>query len=164
MRLLTLLCAALTTFVLALGYAGQSLWAGVGVAAVIGLLWLAGDWRGVGWMAEPCLAGWVALAAFGAWIGLTSSWMLLGVVAALVAWDLAHFAARLRAAGATPPPAELARAHLRRLAIVAAVGLLLGGIALGIEIELTFGWALLAAALAVIGMSRLIGAGRSADQ
>jgi len=159
MRLLTLLCAALTTCALALGYAGQSLWAGVGVAVVIGLLWLAGDWRDADWVAEPCLAGWVALAAFGAWIGLTSGWMLLGVVAALAAWDLAHFAARLRGAGAIPPPNELLHAHLRRLAIVAASGLLLGGIALGIQIELTFGWALLAAALAIIGLSSVIRAG-----
>jgi hypothetical protein len=42
--------------------------------------------------------------------------------------------------------------------------LLLGGIALGIRVELTFGWAILAASLAVIGLSRLIGASRGADQ
>jgi hypothetical protein len=159
MRLLTLLSASLATFALALGYANQSLWGGVGIAVVIGLLWLAGDWRGWDWAAEPCLAGWVALAAFGAWVGLTAGWMLLGVVAALAAWDLGHFAARLRGAGAIPPPSELTRDHLRRLAIVAGAGLLLGGIALGIRVELTFGWALLAAALAIIGLSRLIGAG-----
>jgi hypothetical protein len=159
MRLLTLLCASLATFALALGYAGQSLWAGVGIVVVIGLLWLAGDWRGWDWAAEPCLAGWVSMAAFGAWLGLTSGWMLLGVVAALAAWDLAHFTARLRGAGAITPPSELTRNHLRRLAVVAGAGLLLGGIALGVRVELTFGWAILAAALAIIGLSRLIGAG-----
>ena len=161
MRPLILLCAGLATFVLALGYIGQSLWAGVGIVVAIGLLWLAGDWRGWDWVAEPCLAGWVGLAAFGAWWGVISGWMLLGVVAALAAWDLSHFAARLRDAGALTPPAELTRAHLRRLAIVAGAGLLLGGIALGIRVELTFGWAILAAALAIIGLSRLLRAGGS---
>ena len=159
MRLLTLLCASLAIFALALGYAGQSLWAGVGIAAVVGLLWLAGDWRGWDWVAEPCFAGSVALAAFGTWLGLAAGWMLLGVVAALAAWDLSHFAARLRSAGASAPPPELTRAHLRQLAIVVAAGVLLGGIALGSRVELSFGWALLAAALAIIGLSRLIGAG-----
>jgi hypothetical protein len=157
MRLLTLLCAGLATLALALGYAGLALW-GVGVAVAIGLLWLAGDWRSWDWAADVCLAGWVSLAAFGTWQALPAGWMLIGVVAALAAWDLGHFAVRLRSAGAIPP-AELTRAHLRQLAIVAAAGLLLGGIALGIRVELTFGWALLTAVLAVIGLSRLMRAG-----
>ena len=156
MRSLTLLCAGLATLTLALGSASQSFWAGVGAAGAIGLLWLAGDWRDWDWVAEACLVGWVSLAAFGAWLGLTGGWMLLGVVAAMAAWDLRHFAARLRAAGAIPSPAELTRDHLRRLAIVAATGLLLGGLAIGIRVELTFGWAILAAALAIIGLSSLI--------
>ena len=163
MRLLTLLCAGLATLALALGYAGPALW-GVGSAVVVGLLWLAGDWRGWDWTADACLAGWVGLAAFGAWQELPAGWMLIGVVAALAAWDLAHFAAHLRGAGATPPPAELARAHLRRLASVAAAGLLLSGIALGIRVELTFGWALLAALLAIIGISRLLRSGGHEEQ
>ncbi len=159
MRSLTLISATLATFALALGYGGQSLWAGVGIVLVLGLLWLAGDWRGWDWVAEPCLVGWVVLAAFGVWLGVVAGWMLLGVVAALAAWDLSHFAARLRRAGAITPPPGLTRDHLRRLALVAAAGLLLGGIALGIRVELTFGWALLAAALAVIGLSSLLRAG-----
>jgi hypothetical protein len=164
MRLLTLLCVGLATLALALGYASQTLWEGAGLAVAIGLLWLAGDWRSWDWTADVCLAAWVGLAAFGSWQGLPAGWMLIGVVAALAAWDLAHFAMRLSGAGALPPPAELTRAHLRQLAIVAAAGLLIGGIALGMRVELTFGWAILAASLAIIGLSRLIGAGRGADQ
>jgi hypothetical protein len=90
--------------------------------------------------------------------------MLFGVIAALAAWDLAHFAARLRDAGTRPPPPDLARGHLRQLAAVAAAGLLLGGIALGVRVELTFGWALLAAMLAIVGLSRLIRSGGSEEQ
>jgi len=97
---------------LAIGYARYALWAGVGIAAAIGLLWLAGDWRGWDWAAEPCLVGWVALAAFGAWQGLAAGWMLLGVIVALAAWDLAHFSTRLRDAGTVTHPHELTRAHL----------------------------------------------------
>ena len=164
MRSLTLVCAGLATCALAAGYTLQALWAGVGMVVVVGLLWLAGDWRGWDWAAELCLAGWVGLAAFGAWWGTISGWMLIGLVAALAAWDLRHFDIRLRNGGALPPPAELTRAHLRQLALVAAAGLLFGGIALGIQVELTFGWSLLAGALAVIGVSRLLRAGGSAGQ
>jgi len=159
MRTLTLLCAGIATLAVALGYAVQSLWAGVGIVLVVGLLWLAGDWRGWDWAASPCLTGWIGLAAFGVWQALPAGWMLIGVVAALAAWDLGHFAMRLRDAGAVMQPAELTRAHLRRLAFVAALGLLLGGIALGIQVEVTFGWAILAAALAIIGLSNVIRAG-----
>src|SRR4051812_22641975 len=162
MRLLRLLCAGLATLALAFGYANQALW-GVGSAVAIGLLWQIGDWRGWNWAADVCLAGWVALAAFGAWQELTAGWMLIGVVAALGAWDLAHFATRLRDAGTRPPPTDLARAHLRQLAVVAAAGLLLGGIALGIRVELAFGWAILAGALAIIGLSRLLRAGEKEE-
>jgi hypothetical protein len=128
---------------------------------MIGLLWLAGDVRGWDWLAEPCLAGWVGLAAFGAWWGVISGWMLLGLVAALMAWDLHHFVTRLRDAGTITAPDELTRIHLRRLALVTGAGLLFGGIALVVRVELTFGWALLAAALAIIGLSRLLRAGGS---
>ncbi len=164
MRLLSLLCAGLATFALALSYAGQALWAGFGVDIAIGLLWLAGDWRGWDWAAEPCLAGWVSLAAFSTWQELPAGWMLIGVIAALAAWDLRHFAVRLRDAGAITQLAELTRAHLRRLTIVAASGLLLGGIALSIRVELTFGWAIFTAALAIIGLSSLIRSGGREEQ
>ena len=164
MRPLTIACASLATLALLAGYALQALWPGAGLILLIGLLWLAGDRRGWDWVAEPCLAGWVLLAAFGAWWGTISGWMLIGVVAALAAWDLRHFDMRLRAAGAIAPPDGLARAHLRRLALVAGAGLLFGAIALGIRFELTFGWALLVGALAIIGLSRLLRAGGSEEQ
>jgi hypothetical protein len=159
MRPLTLVCAGLATFALALGFVTQSLWAWAGIAVAIGVLWLAGDWRGWDAVAGPCLAGWVGLAAFGAWWGVISGWMLIGTVAALAAWDLRRFGIRLRDAVAIIDRAELTRAHLRYLAIVAAAGMLFGGIALGTRFELTFGWALLAAVLAVIGVSSVIRAG-----
>jgi hypothetical protein len=164
MRLLTLFCAGLATLALALSYAGQALWAGAGLCIAIGLLWLGGQWRGADWVAEPCLAGCAGLAAFGAWQERPAGWMLLGVVAALAAWDLGHFAGRLRRAGHVAQRPELIRAHLRQLTIVVAIGALLGAFALGLRIELTFGWALVVAGLAIYSLSRLIGAGRGADR
>jgi hypothetical protein len=163
MKSIALICAGLATLTLALSYAGQALWAGAAICAAIGLLWLAGRWRGWDWVTDPCLAGWVGMAAFGAWQGLPAAWMLAGVAAALAAWDLDRFDQRLRAAGAIPRRAELARAHLRRLAPTIGAGLLLGGIALGARLELTFAWAVLIGALAIVGISGLIRSGRGED-
>jgi hypothetical protein len=164
MRAIAGTCAGAATLALAIGYSGQALWAGAGLCIAIGLLWLGSQWRGADWASDPCLAGWVALGAFGAWQALPAGLMLLGIVAALAAWDLDHFASRLRRAGHVAQRPELARAHLRQLAVVAAIGLALGTIALGLRVELTFGWALLAAGLAIYSLSRLIGAGRDAAQ
>jgi hypothetical protein len=55
---------------------------------------------------------------------------------------------------------ELERRHLQRLLLVALLGLLLGAIALRIEITLGFGAALLLALLAVLALSRAIRAMR----
>ena len=50
MRPLTLLCAGMATFALALGYAGQALWAGVGVAVAV---WIAVLFRSLGAVGLP---------------------------------------------------------------------------------------------------------------
>jgi hypothetical protein len=164
MRLMTPICAGIAALALALGYASQALWAGAGICLAIGLLWLGSRLRGWDWAADPCLAGWAGMAAFGAWQGLPASLLLLAVVAALAAWDLDHFAARLRCAGVIAQRAELGRAHLRQLAIVAGIGLLLGAIALSLRVDLTFGWAILIATLAIFSLSRMIGSGQSQQQ
>jgi hypothetical protein len=78
--------------------------------------------------------------------------MLAGVVAALAAWDLDHFAQRLRGAGRVVGEAELVQAHMLRLLPIVLIGLLLGAVGLGLQIELRFGWALLLGALAVLGL------------
>ena len=164
MRILAWICAGLATLAPALGYAGQSLWVGAGICAAIGLLWLTGQSRGWDWVADPCLAGWVWHGRLWRWQELPAVWMLAGVVAALAAWDLARFDERLRTAGAIPRRAELTRAHLRHLALAAAAGLLLGGIALGVRFELTFGWVVLIGALAIAGISGLIRSGRNEEE
>ncbi|HEU5102774.1 MAG TPA: hypothetical protein VFU22_27320 [Roseiflexaceae bacterium] len=164
MRAIAGACVGAATLVLTLSYAGQALWAGAGIGAAIGLLWSIGQWRGAHWPTDLYLAGWVGLAAFGAWQGVSAGWMLVAMIAALAAWDLDRFAERLHSAGRVIHPTDLARAHLRQLAIVVGVGLVLGFVALGLRIELTFGWALLVAGLAIYSLSRLIGAGRDAEQ
>lgn len=98
----------------------------------------------------------VGAAAFGLGQDLPSGWMLLGLVAALSAWDLAHFAHLLDGAEGVEQRRLLERRHLRRLLIVDGLGLLLGGAALTVQIQLGFGLVLLLGLLALLGLSRAV--------
>jgi len=141
---------------LALGYGLGDVWIGVGPVLAVGVLWLIGLRPGWGWIASPGLVLWTAAAAVGLWAGLGAGWMLVGVVAALSAWDLDHFTRRLGAAGRVEQAVAMERAHLVRLLAVDAVGLALGGLALTVHVRLGFGIALILALVAVWGLSRAV--------
>jgi len=142
---------------LALGYAlsGRGPW-GVAVV-VVGGLWLVGRRRGWGWTASVGLVALVGAAAFGLGRGLAPGWALLGTGAALAAWDLDAFARRLGDGGPMGDRAMLERRHLQRLLLVEALGLLLAGAALAVRVRIGFGGALLLGALAVLGLSQVMG-------
>lgn len=161
MKYEALIGIALAVLVLAAGYAVRALWPWALGSVAIGGLWVAGQQRGWGWTATPGMVGLVGLTAAGIFLGLPALWMLACATAALVAWDLSHFAQRLSEAGRVEDAAALQRAHLRRLLIVAGLGLLLGGIALIARVELGFGIALLLGLLAIVGLSRAVALMRS---
>jgi hypothetical protein len=156
-RLLAAASVIFAALALAAGYAANADRVGSALGVALGLLWLAGLWRGWGWVASPALACLAGLAALGALQGLSAAWMLAGAVAALAAWDLDRFARRLRAAGHVVGAADMARAHLRRLLLVAGLGLSIGGAALAVQVRLSFGWALLGGAIAILSLSRVFG-------
>jgi hypothetical protein len=157
MRQIAAVCIALAGLTLALGYLGGGLWIGAAASLALCGLWLLGLWRGWHRLDPAGLAGLIGLAGIGVWFTRPPGLMLLGVVAALAGWDLARFAQRLRAVGQIEGVEALGRAHLRRLALAGAAGLLLGVLALVIRVSLSFGAALLLAALALLGLSRVIG-------
>jgi hypothetical protein len=154
---LSLVSIGLATVALALGYGLGGLWAGALLVAALGLLWLLGQRAGWGWVASAMLVLFVGAAAVGIWLGVGAGWTLPGVVAALSAWDLDHFARRLGGAGRVEGARELERRHLRQLLIVDGAGLLLGAVALGIKLKYGLGVALLLWLLAVLSLSRAIG-------
>jgi hypothetical protein len=143
--------------ILALGYALTPLWLGAVVVAILGLIWLVGQQRQVDWLNDFGFAFFVAAAAIGVWRGAPSGWMLVGTVAALAAWDLARFDGRLAQVEQIIGGRQLRRDHLRRLLLVAGLGLGFGALALGLQFELSLGWAILLGLLVVIGLSRIVG-------
>ena len=142
---------------LALGHGLNGSWGGVVVALVVGAFWLAGRWRRWGWVASMALVLLIGVAAVGQGGGAGGGWMLVGVVVALVAWDLDRFTWRMRAAGRVEDVDALERRHLWRVSIVAGAGLFLGAAALSVKIRLGFVVAFLLAFLAVLGLSRVVG-------
>ena len=166
------------TAALALGYGlyGEPL--GVLIFIALGLLWLVGQRYALQAFAGLGMLGFSIGALHGTLYGVQSGWMLVGITAALVAWDLQHFVQHLRIneqdetdsadaeagtedeiradAKAGAEARALERRHLQRLAIVSGLGLLLGALALTVRIILGFGIIFALGLVAIYGLSRLI--------
>jgi hypothetical protein len=96
------------------------------------------------------------LLAYGAWLDVATGWLLVGIVAALAAWDLDAFYKRLRRVTRIEQEARLVQNHLRRLLVALGLGLGLSAAALLLQYELRFGWAILLVLLVILGFSRMI--------
>jgi len=127
------------------------------------LLWLVAEWRGWQKFTAAGLVVFIGLAAAGVRLGVGSTWLLLGTVGGLAAWDLARFARRLSLT-AEAEPAALLPAHLRRLLVVAGAALLFGALALASWVELNFGLAVLLGLLMSVSLSWLVGFFRRARE
>jgi hypothetical protein len=143
MRRLAFVAIGLATLLLALAYAPSAVSSWAVVIGVGGLLWLVGHERGWSWAGAMGLYSFLGATALGVWLGLPAGWMLLSAVVTLLAWDLDATALRLRGVANVQGEAQLVRSHLVRVLVVAGLGLLLGGLALSIRVDLSFWWALL---------------------
>jgi len=142
---------------LAIGYALAGFWVGAAFAVGAGLLWLAAlwrDWRRVIGLSVIIVVG---IAALGTWLEVSAGWLLFGLIATLVAWDLDDFSHRFGQSEHRQGYGTLQRIHLQRLAVVTGSGLLLGGIALNFELELNMWWGILLGVLVILGLSQAIG-------
>ncbi|MBW2062368.1 MAG: hypothetical protein JRI95_12535 [Deltaproteobacteria bacterium] len=157
-------CTVLAAGVLAIAYASKGLWAWGFVIAAFGLFWLYSQRLQWGWIASFGLTFFVAVAARGAFLGIPFAWLLISVVAALLAWDLDFFLHRLKKAGRVEKEYDLQWRHLKRLMIIASLGLILGSAHLAIKLNLHLGWVLLLGLISLFGLSRLIALlGRESD-
>jgi hypothetical protein len=139
------------------GYTLSALWLGSVIILALGLVWLVGQQRQVKWLVDLGLIAFTAIAAFGVWWSVAAGWMLFGTVAALAAWDLAHFARRLEQADQVAAEARLRQAHLQQLLLIVGLGFGLGGVALGIQLKMNLGWGIALGLLVTIGLSRVLG-------
>lgn len=146
--------AAAVPFILADG------WPLAVLAVAFAALWLLELRRGRHRLASPLLAGYVILAALAT--GTRGSFLPpLTVIAALAAWDLDRFSARLDEAGGANEASlaerrGLEQQHLSRLLRVSLLGLALAWLALAVRVQLAFGLAVGLGLIAALGLAALV--------
>jgi hypothetical protein len=156
MRKLFVLDVGLAMAALGASYFLAGHWIWVLATGFIGLLWLAGAWRGHRWTATLGLSFFTVAAAIGIMLRFSPLWLLSSLVAALVAWDLDHFMQDLSQVKDIRDEAALVKGHLWRLGIVAGLGWLLGVVALRVQITFDFIWTLALSLLIIISLSGVI--------
>jgi hypothetical protein len=149
-------CAIAATLAVGFGYALDGQIYTAFAFALLGAFWceaLLRDWR---WSAPFMLLLFISGALFGVASGFSPFIMLLGVVAALAAWDLDGLLQRFSQVKPQARQPGLERRHLQRLAVVAGVGLLLGSVALIIQVQLSFILAAVLVLVVIIGISQVV--------
>ncbi len=144
------------TCALVTGYAIGGYW--IWTLPILGLavLGLLGQRRGLKWAASMELLLFVGLAVIGIRQALSFGLMLLGMIAALAAWDIDHFQQRMEDVVRVDQREDMERKYLRRLLIIETSGALLAFTAVSLTVTFSFGSALLLGLLAVVGLSRTI--------
>jgi hypothetical protein len=115
----------------------------------LGVLWLlnrAQRWKPLG---SLIFVGYTLACVLGYWLQLPMSMLVLGITAALGAWDLDHFCQRVHTELPVVHVERLERHHLQQLVIVLAAGLAVAAFTLGVQVSLGF-WALFFISLAAL--------------
>ena len=146
----------LASSTLTAGYGLGGYWLPAAGPLALGLLWMAGRRTRWVWIAWPLAGLLVLAAAVGALLGLNPLLLLIGLVAAISAWNLDGFARRMDSVDALEHEGVLKRRHLQRLLLVDGLGLLAGAVALIVRVRLTFGLAVVLGLAALIALSRVI--------
>ncbi len=132
------------------------LWIPLAAVLVMGALWVLGEragWRCIAWLMVVLFAG---AAAVGALLYLNHILLLIGLIAALSAWDFDYLARQLDRVDAVEHASAMKRRHLLRLLVVNGLGVLFAVLALLVEVRLSFGLALVLGLIALLGLSRAL--------
>jgi len=149
-------CIVFASLGLALGFTlgGQEWYAPF--VALLGITWLVAVQRDWGRVKTAAMVIFAAGAAYAAWKGVYPGLMLLVLVADLSAWDLLSMEIRFNRVKKDGVEPDLEGRHLMRLAMVDAIGLLLGSAGLLLKITLNIGIEILLSLLAAFALSQLI--------
>ncbi len=140
----------------AISYAARGAWAWAILIAAFGSFWWYAqrlEWSGVGSFGLFFL---VIAAIRGVFLDMKAWWLLLGMVAAISAWDLDYFLSRLKQAGHIEKASEFQLNHLKILMAVAGLGFFFGGLALAARLKLRLGRVLFLGLIALLSLSKLI--------
>lgn len=149
-------CIVLASTALLLGFTLDGPWLWLPAVLSLAGFWLLGEWRRWSWAASVSLVLCTALAAVGMALDLRAGWMLVSLVAALIAWDLSLFLAMLQSIPQVDGANKLEQDHLRRLGLAAGLGLLFGALALSVHARLSFWAMVLLGLVGILSFSRVV--------
>ncbi len=155
-KILCLLCPALTSFCLMIGYLqlGVGMAAGAGLAVL--LVWLVVHRQPVPWKAGLGLAVSTAAAVIGVTSGASPAWMIVSATLGLATWDLFLLDGSLANSSPSIPIERLEKAHYSSLGLALGSGLLTGLVGRMIHFRLPFLFMLVLVALAYLALDRLL--------
>jgi hypothetical protein len=149
-------CILISALLLGIGFFLESMPFLAAVCVLVGLGWAYAASRRWTWVYSLAWVLIVLGSGAGLIMGLSPVLLLIAVALSLGAWDLSLFNQRLTAAIGVQEKKRLERQHLGRLAMVVAVGLLLGVIPLFLQFSLSFIWAVVIAVAVLFALNRVL--------
>jgi hypothetical protein len=124
---------------------------------LFGAVWMLAVWQRWRWFATIGLIFNFLAAALGLWfLDFPPGWMFAGAIGGLLAWDLTYFRYRQRYVSSEEERHAMEGRHLVRVAVLALLGFLFASLAMAVKLEFNFEWALLLAAVAILGITQLV--------
>jgi hypothetical protein len=140
---------------LTVGFAGIGRW-----IVLLGVLlalpaWLAAFKWGSGFFPTTALVLSIGLAAVGLLLSVSPVWMIVGATFAFAGWDIVLFQNNLCDDSPDQGVDPLEERHYRNLTMALGLGLLVAVAGSVIRIQIPFGWMILLAAIALLGLEGL---------
>jgi len=128
----------LSTSLLAMAFLWHGEWIMILILPAAPVFWIAFRGQSILWRSSCLLVAYVALAALVVLQGLPVALLVVGVAAALGAWDLTNFAQALVVAAGADDAVPLRRAHLQSLAVALSAGISLSFVGFAANLDLPF--------------------------
>jgi len=148
---------AISTAAISVPFLTASLWVPAAAVILLGVVWIGAHNSGRGpWITWAMMGLFTVAAAVGAWLELRPFLLVVGLTAAVSAWDLDHHGRNMENADLVERRTLVDKRHARRLAVVDAISLIAALAALRVRIRLSFSVAILLGLVALIGLSRVM--------
>jgi hypothetical protein len=154
-KVIRLACPLLSVLCLGAGFAATPAWMAALVTVFALLAWLCALQWPFGFPAEWALILSVILAGAGLLSGAAPVWMLFAATLALAGWDILLWDRSLAKAAPAAGLTLLERKHYQSLAAAVGVGLLVLLSGRWLRFQLSFGWMVLLALLALFSLERI---------
>jgi len=143
--------------ILFFGFSQSQITIGLVFVTFVGVFWALRHWKSWILLKNSSLFMFLLVVLFGVWNQVNGIWLLGGVIFSIISWDIERFLAKIQKVDRVLNEDLFVTKYLWRIGIVEILCLILGGVSLGINLEISFGWTLLLGILLVFSMSKVVG-------